>query len=86
MALESVDHILVKYIKLVEHTIHNDDGIYKLALHIKSLEARIAELEAHRSCNGCKWHGCNYTIYQDTCKQCGRINNMTDYYEPKETK
>ena len=51
--------------------------------YIDSLEA-IAELEAPKNYNGCKWHGCNYDIYQDVGKQCNRVNKGIDYYEPKD--
>jgi hypothetical protein len=65
MIQEAVDHILVKYIQLVECILHNDNGIYKLALHIKLLESKIAELERYidnfdsninRSCDNCYYY------------------------------
>lgn len=50
--------------------------------YIGSLESKIAELEAPKSCFGCKYltqYGCN------VCAVCERHEKCIDRYEPKDT-
>lgn len=51
--------------------------------YIESLEARIAELEASNSCDGCKYEKCELDtkLHDLYCANCSRI--YVDYYEPK---
>ena len=51
--------------------------------YIYSLEAHIAELEAPKSCDGCKYEF--YDKTSDYCYDCIRVGSQ-DYYEPKEIK
>ncbi len=70
---EAIDHVLVKYIELVSNTLHNDEGVYRIALYIKKIEQRIAELqcavdlsyirikelESPKTCERCSLYGAN---------------------------
>jgi multimeric flavodoxin WrbA len=56
---------------------------------LKNIEARIAELEDTKSCDGCAYEHNHKTIIDggcdiDICALCKRGTN--DYYEPKDSK
>jgi hypothetical protein len=86
MTRESIDHILVKYILSIKCILDNDDGIHKLALHIKSLEEHIAKLESSKTCKNCQYehldrYGDNHCKFENMC-----MRDFDDYYKAKETK